>query len=73
MVYYFNAKEGMRTLVESLEFNREGLPLIQSLLEKEQKLQEDFQRKKLYEWMIDFLHRSNQDVEGKNLSHKDIH
>lgn len=35
LVYYFNVKEGLKTLVGSLEFNLNGLGVLQGVLEKE--------------------------------------
>ena len=44
MVYYFNVNDGCRVLVDSLYISTEALKLIQNLLEKNKKLQDDFQR-----------------------------
>lgn len=38
MVYYFNVNDGMKILVDSLYISTEVLPLIQTILEKNQKL-----------------------------------
>ena len=42
MVYYFNVNDGMKILVDSLYISTEVLPLIQTILEKNPKLQDDF-------------------------------
>lgn len=42
MVYYFNVNDGMKILVDSLYISTEVLPLIQTTLEKNPKLQDDF-------------------------------
>ena len=42
MIFYFNVKDGMKTLVDSLSFNTNALDLISSVLEKDVKLIEDF-------------------------------
>ncbi len=57
--YYFNVKDGMKVLVNSLKFNTNALEIIQKLLEGDQKLQEDFQKQHLFEKLIDFLYKSN--------------
>lgn len=72
MVYYFSVNSGLKVLVDSLYLNTNGLRLVQSLLEKNAKLQEDFQREHLYEALIDFLYFSNQNTEGKILSYEDM-
>ena len=41
MVLYFNAKNGMKVLVDSLEFNQEALPILTDVLNAE-KLREEF-------------------------------
>jgi len=38
LLYYFNAREGFKTLVASLDFNANALVLLQELLEAEPKL-----------------------------------
>lgn len=62
----------MRTLVESLEFNSEALQLISQLLEKDEKLKEDFQKQKLYEFLIDFLYKKNSNIEEKILDNETV-
>ena len=59
IAYYFNVKDGMKVLVNSLKFNTNALEIIQRLLEGDQKLQEDFQKQHLFEKLIDFLYKSN--------------
>jgi hypothetical protein len=44
------------------------LNLIQTSLEKNKKLQDDFQRDHLYEGLIDFMQAMNYNHEGKTLS-----
>jgi hypothetical protein len=44
IVYYFNVKDGMKVLVDSLQFNCLALDMIQKLLEGDAKMQEDFQK-----------------------------
>lgn len=72
MVYYFNVQEGCAMLVDSLYESTIALGLIQSVLEKNGKLQDDFQRQHLYEALIDFLQVQNQNAEGKTLAHDDM-
>ena len=42
MVLYFNAKDGFKVLVDSLEYGVEALDIISELLPKNEKLREDF-------------------------------
>ena len=42
IAYYFNVKDGLKTLVESLKFNTNALDIFQKLLDGDVKLQEDF-------------------------------
>lgn len=72
MVYYFNVQEGCAMLVDSLHESTIALDLIQSVLEKNVKLQDDFQRQHLYEALIDFLQVQNQNAEGKTLAHDNM-
>lgn len=72
MVYYFNVNDGMKILVDSLYISTEVLPLIQTLLEKNPKLQDDFQRSHLYEGLIDFMQCMNQNAEGATLDYGDM-
>ena len=44
MVYYFNVQEGCTILLDSFYESTIALGLIQSVLEKNGKLQDDFQR-----------------------------
>ena len=44
LMYYFNAKDGFKCLVDSLHLGFEGLAILEELLPKHQKLREDFQR-----------------------------
>lgn len=67
LLYYFNVRDGLKTLVASLEFSPYALELLQPALEKDAKLQEDFQKQKLYEGLVDYLHKSNLNAEGKTL------
>ena len=55
MVYYFSVNDGPKILVDSLYLSTNALNIIQKLLEKNVKLQEDFQREHLYEELIDFM------------------
>lgn len=59
ITYYFNVKDGMKILVNSLQYNTTALEIIQKLLEGDVKLQEDFQKQHLFEKLIDFLQKSN--------------
>jgi len=68
MVYYFSVQNGLPMLVDSLYISTAALPLIASVLEKDQKLQTDFQRAHLYEALIDLMQALNQNSEGKTLS-----
>jgi hypothetical protein len=42
LVYYFNAKDGLKVLVDSLYHGVESLKIFESLLPKSDKLREDF-------------------------------
>lgn len=55
MVYYFSVNDGFKILVDSLYLGTNGLAMIETMIEKDAKLQEDFQRDHLYEALIDFL------------------
>ena len=59
IVFYFNVKDGFKTLIGSLQYNTNALEIIQKLLEGDLKLQEDFQKQHLFEKLIDFLQKSN--------------
>lgn len=72
MVYYFNVQEGLRVLVDSLYITPQALALVQELLEKNAKLQDDFQRQHLYEALIDYMQAQNQNAEAKTLGSADM-
>ena len=72
MVYYFSIQNGLPMLVDSLYISTNGLPVIASILEADQKLQTDFQRAHLYEALIDLMQALNQNSEGKTLSYPDM-
>lgn len=38
IIYYFNLKNGFKTLIDSLKFNLHALPLLQTILDKDVKL-----------------------------------
>jgi hypothetical protein len=40
--YYFNAKDGFKTLVDSLHFGCDALSVLDGLLPENEKLREDF-------------------------------
>ena len=42
--YYFNAKDGFKTLVDSLHFSYDAFTVLEALLPENEKLREDFQR-----------------------------
>lgn len=42
IAYYFNVRNGFKVLVDSLHYNTNALEIIQSLLDNDAKLQEDF-------------------------------
>lgn len=44
MVLYFNAKNGFKVLVDSLQFNQEALPILTDALGNNEQLREEFQR-----------------------------
>jgi hypothetical protein len=73
IVFYFNIKDGMKTLIGSLQYNTNALEIIQKLLEGDVKLQEDFQKQHLFEKLIDFLQKSNQNTEERNLDPVQVH
>jgi hypothetical protein len=72
MKYYFSVQEGFKLLVDSLYLNTRAIVLIEKLLEKNEKLQEAFQKEHLYEALIDFIQNQNQNAEGKTLDYKDM-
>ena len=70
---YFNVKNGFKCLVDSLYLGHEGLAILNSVLPKNQKLREDFQRQHLYEGLIDFLYKKNVKAEGSTLPNEHVH
>jgi hypothetical protein len=71
-VFYFNAKDGFKVLVDSLYHGCEALKILESLLPKSDKLREDFQRQHLYEGLIDFLYKRNVKAEGPTLDNESV-
>lgn len=67
LMFYFNAKDGFKALTDSLHFNFEALPILEQLLQANEKLREDYQRQHQYEALIDFIYRRNVKVEGATL------
>ena len=63
-----NTKNGMKVLADSLFFNDHAIVIFQETLPKYAKLREDFQHQKLYEKLIEFLHRRNVNAEENTLS-----
>jgi hypothetical protein len=72
MKYYFSVNEGFKLLVDSLYLNTNALPLLESLLDKNEKHHEAFQKDHLYEALIDFMQVQNKDKETKTLSSADM-
>jgi len=72
LVLYFNAKDGFRTLVQSLEHNMECLSLLHSLIIDNDQLRDDFQRNHQYEALIDFMYKKNVNAEGAILEPQHI-
>ena len=68
LVLYFNAKDGFRTLVHSLEYNTECLDLLVDLIVDNEQLSDDFQRNHQYEALIDFMYKKNVNAEGATLA-----
>ena len=73
MVLYFNAKDGFRTLVHSLEHNTECLDLLADLIIDNSELSDDFQRNHQYEALIDFMYKRNVNAEGAILAADKVH
>ena len=73
LVLYFNAKDGFRTLVQSLEYNTECLDLIADLIIDNNQLSDDFQRNHQYEALIDFMYKRNVNAEGAILPADKVH
>lgn len=73
LMYYFNAKDGFKALVDSLNFGCEALIILEALLPEKQKLREDFQRQHLYEGMIDFLYKRNVKADGATLPNDHVY
>jgi hypothetical protein len=69
---YMNTRDGMKVLVDSLEFNDNGIDILSDVLPLYQKLREDFQRQRLYERLIDFLYKRNLDAEGNTLADEKV-
>jgi hypothetical protein len=44
VIFYFNAQNGMKSMVDSLRFNTNGLDIIEKVLTGNEKLTEDFQK-----------------------------
>ena len=72
LTFYFNAKDGFKTLVDSLYYTVDALDLLGEILPTNQKLREDFQRQHLYEGLIDFLYKRNVKLEGSILASEHI-
>lgn len=73
LVLYFNAKDGFRTLVHSLEYNTECLELLYDLIVDNDELRDDFQRNHQYEALIDFMYKKNVNAEGATLPAEAVH
>jgi hypothetical protein len=73
LVYYMNAKDGFKVLVDSLYHGCEALKIFEVLLPKSNKLREDFQRQHLYEALIDFLYKRNVKAEGPTLDNGSVY
>ncbi len=71
--YYFNAKDGFKTLVDSLHFSYDAFTVLEALLPENEKLREDFQRQHLYEALIDFLYRRNIKSDGPTLPNEHVY
>lgn len=67
LALYFNAKDGFKSLVDSLNFGMDALAILEAMLPENKKLREDFQRQHLYEALIDFLYKRNVKAEGATL------
>lgn len=67
LILYFNAKDGFKILVDSLEFNMHALEILTKVLPQRESLKEDFQRQHLYEALVDFMHKRNVNAEGATL------
>lgn len=67
MVLYFNAKDGFKVLVESLNYGMEAIPILSDQLLDNESLRDTFQRQHLYEAIIDFMHKRNVNAEGATL------
>jgi len=72
LMYYFNAKDGFKALVDSMNFGFEGLKILSELLPKNKKLREDFQRQHQYEAFIDFIYKRNVRAEGATLPNEHV-
>ena len=72
MVYYFSVSGGFNVMVDSLYFSTTALHLLENILSKHAKLQEDFQREHLFEATIDFLKQANSNTEGKTLGYPEM-
>lgn len=72
LVFYFNAKDGFKTLVDSLYYSVAALEILSEVLPTNQKLREDFQRQHLYEGLIEFLYKRNVKLEGSILATEHI-
>ena len=67
MVLYFNAKDGFKVLVDSLNHGTEAIQILSEQLIDQGNLRDEFQRQHLYEAIIDFMHKRNVNAEGATL------
>jgi hypothetical protein len=67
MVLYFNAKDGFKVLVDSLNHGMEAIQILSEQLIDQGNLRDEFQRQHLYEAIIDFMHKRNVNAEGATL------
>ena len=67
MLLYFNAMDGFKVLVDSLNFGTEALQVLSDQLIDNDKMRDEFQRQHLYEQIIDFMHKRNVNAEGATL------
>ena len=73
LIYYFNTKDGFKTLVDSLYHDTRALVILDAMLTKRDKLREDFQRQHQYEALIDFLYKRNVKAEGATLDNDSVY
>jgi len=67
LLLYFVKNKGLLCLKDSLSHNTVGIEVLDKVLEKNEKVKEEFQKSKGYESLIDYLYNRSLNPEKKSL------